>query len=284
MVTTLLVPVDGAWDIADARVMLRYDAVPGTARFESTGGYTRVLSDDDGEPRPVTVHLAPTGVRVQAPGSWDGDRLAQLIRWWFDLSAPLETIEDRLGADEHLGRLVRARPGLRITRCPGDFAAVLITVIGQNVSLAAMHRFAARLIAAHGSAAGRGLHAFPSPADLAVVPVDELRATVGVTGARARTLHGVAELFAAGFRLPRRGAEAAAPLEELRALPGIGPWTIEYLRLRATDDPDALPASDAVLRRAMGGLDAGAVEDRAAAWAPYRSYATARLWSTQAPT
>lgn len=281
--TKLLVPVDGPWDIADAQVMLRYDAVPGTARIEPAGGLTRLLDDDDGDPRPVTVHPGPAGVQVRAPGAWDEDRLAERIRWWFDLRAPVARIEDRLGADEHLGPLIRTRPGLRITRLPDGFAAVLITVMGQNVSLAAMHRFAARLVAAHGSAASDGLSAFPSPAALAAVPVDELRATIGVTGARARTLRAVAELFAAGFRLPCSGAEAEAPLQQLRALPGIGPWTVEYLRLRATDHPDALPASDAVLRRALGGADARTVEDRAAAWAPYRSYATARLWSTQAP-
>lgn len=276
-------PVDGAWDIADAGVMLGYDAVPGTARREPGGGLTRLLDDDDGNPRPVTVHPGHAGVRVRARGAWDEDRLAERIRWWFDLDAPLAQIEDRLGADELLGPLIRARPGLRITRLPEDFAAVLITVMGQNVSLAAMHRFAARLVAAHGSTAGDGLSAFPSPAVLAAVPVGQLRAAIGVTGARARTLHAAAQLFAAGFRLPRRGAEAEDPLRRLRELPGIGPWTVEYLRLRATDHPDALPASDAVLRRALGGADAGAVQRRAAAWAPHRSYATARLWSTQAP-
>lgn len=102
----------------------------------------------------------------------------------------------------------------------------------------------------------------------------------GSPGPRARTLHAVATLFAGGFTL--HDSTTAEALRRLAQVPGIGPWTLSYIALRALGDPDAYPAGDAVLSRALRTHD---IADAHAheRWAPYRGYATVRLWNAAAP-
>ncbi len=70
--------------------------------------------------------------------------------------------------------------------------------------------------------------------------------------------------------------------ERLTALPGVGEWTAQYLSMRALGWPDAFPASDLALRRALGDLPPRAAEARAEAWRPFRSYAAMHLWTSLA--
>ena len=92
----------------------------------------------------------------------------------------------------------------------------------------------------------------------------------GMPAARARALRALAEAVAGGLRLDPP-VDLAATRAALLALPGIGPWTVEYVAMRALRDPDAWPASDLWLRRAAGDADAGR-------WRPWRSYAAMLLW------
>ncbi len=77
-------------------------------------------------------------------------------------------------------------------------------------------------------------------------------------------------------------ASADEVCAELETIPGIGPWTLAYSRLRALRDPDALPATDLVLKRAAAarGID---LTDGAPAWRPWRSYASHLLWTSNDP-
>ena len=172
---------------------------------------------------------------------------------------------------------MRERPGLRITRFRQPFEAVVCTVLGQQVSLAAGRLFAARLVAAHGTAP-RGeaapLRAFPAPAALAEIPLEELRATIGLTGSRARTVHEAAVLCA-----DQGGGAMLPPRDALQAVHGIGAWTLDHLALRAGTDADAYPVGDAVLRRTLAALDPWVGPARIASWSPYRGYAATRLWA-----
>ena len=80
-----------------------------------------------------------------------------------------------------------------------------------------------------------------------------------------------------------RGADREQTRERLLALPGVGPWTASYIAMRALGDPDAFPATDLGLRRALAqhGLasDANSMAARAEAWRPWRAYATIHLWA-----
>lgn len=110
---------------------------------------------------------------------------------WLDLDTDTRVISTALGSEPVLGPLVRARPGLRLIGFPDEFEGAVMTVLGQQVSLAAARTFGGRLVAAYG-APSAGLLAFPDPSRLAAVPVDELRAAVGLTSARAMTMNALA--------------------------------------------------------------------------------------------
>jgi 3-methyladenine DNA glycosylase/8-oxoguanine DNA glycosylase len=140
---------------------------------------------------------------------------------------------------------------------------------------------AGRLLARYADPhAGTALRPFPAPHVLASVAPDELREVAGVPGARARPVVAVARACADGLRI-EPGADPGAVRAALLALPGVGPWTVDYLALRALGDRDAVPATDLVLRRALGGQPSSEVTRAAAAWSPYRAYATEHLWAAE---
>src|SRR6202043_3839941 len=124
-------------------------------------------------------------------------------------------------------------------------------------SVAAARTFAGRLAAQHGRPVPPGGPAeltalFPGPAELADADLSGL----GLTTSRQRTLRALATAAAAGRLSLDAGADPAETATRLAELPGIGPWTIGYIMLRAGPDPDAFPAGDLGLRRAMARLGA----------------------------
>jgi AraC family transcriptional regulator of adaptative response / DNA-3-methyladenine glycosylase II len=153
-------------------------------------------------------------------------------------------------------------------------------VLGQQVSVAAGRTLAARLVQHVGAAVPGGeeglTHLFPTPAALAATEL----AGLGLTRARAATLQALAQGV-----LARRVDFAAAPAAlaaALAAIPGIGPWTAQYVLLRALGEPDALPSADLVLRRVAAAgasaLSGRQLDERAQHWQPWRSYAVMHLW------
>jgi 3-methyladenine DNA glycosylase/8-oxoguanine DNA glycosylase len=174
---------------------------------------------------------------------------------------------------------VTRRPGVRLVGYPDEFEAVVATVVGQQVSLAAARTFAGRLVAAYGTPTD-GLLAFPAPEDLAAATEPELRAAIGLTGARTRTLRAAAEKWADGFTLAH--LMAAEARRALLAVPGVGRWSTDYLAVRAMQHPDTFAPGDLVARKALGTATAAEAQTRAAAWAPWRSYALVHLWADAA--
>jgi len=163
----------------------------------------------------------------------------------------------------------------------GSLKAAVTTVLGQQVSLAAARTFGGRLAAAYGTPGPDGLTVYPSPARLAAVDQVELQAVVRITHARARTLHALAQACADGLVLAP-GATDVRP--RLLALPGIGPWTADYLALRVLADRDAMPVGDLVLRRALGVPTDRDVARVAQSWRPWRAFAAVHLWTARAYT
>jgi AraC family transcriptional regulator of adaptative response / DNA-3-methyladenine glycosylase II len=211
-------------------------------------------------------------------------QLSSATRRVFDLAADPQRIGIELATDPLIGPLVRARPGLRIPGAWEPFECVVRAVLGQQVSVAAGRTFTTRLIARAGTAlrlpAGGLTHLFPTAAQIAAASLEGL----GITGSRAATLHAVAHAVT-----QRRLDFSAAPEEltaALAAVPGIGPWTAQYVALRALGEPDALPTGDLVLRRMAGGagrpLNVRELEARARDWQPWRSYAVMHLWCAAA--
>jgi AraC family transcriptional regulator, regulatory protein of adaptative response / DNA-3-methyladenine glycosylase II len=212
---------------------------------------------------------------------------APRVRRIFGLDTDLDAARTVLAGDPVIGPLLAARPGLRV---PGTWDAYEIgvrAILGQQVTVAGASTLAGRLVERHGQRvpgpAAPGLtHTFPPPATLADGDLDG----IGLTRARAAAVRE----FAAAVAADRVRLDAGAPLDELvdciAGLPGIGPWTAQYVALRL-GQPDALPASDLGLRRALAGPGVGPalpspaqVTVQADAWRPWRALAATHLWSS----
>jgi AraC family transcriptional regulator of adaptative response / DNA-3-methyladenine glycosylase II len=181
---------------------------------------------------------------------------------------------------------VRARPGLRLPGTTDPAELAVRAVLGQQVSVAGAATVAGRLAAEHGEAlalpVGTVTHAFPAPAALADADPDALP----MPRSRGRAVVALAAALAAGDVDLRPGADAEAAEAALVALPGIGPWTAAYVRMRGLGDRDAFPAADLGLRRALERLGRDGAPRAALAlaehWRPWRAYAAQHLWSLDA--
>lgn len=256
-------------------------SVPGVERVDLVHRtVTRLVGAASASPPvPVMVAVRDDGVEVHGSGS---PEVLEAVREWFDLDTDIDAVQDAFAGDPLLGPLVRERPALRVIGHPDAFEAAVQTVLGQQVSLAACRTFAGRLAAAYGVRVGdEELIAFPAAEVVASAELEELRAAVGIPLSRARTVIALAQAFAAGLRVAR-DADHGDVRAELLALPGIGPWTVDYLALRVLRDPDAFPVGDLVLRRALGGVSPAEALELGERWRPWRAYATMHLWTADA--
>lgn len=268
------------WD-GIARFLARR-AIPGVERVDAAD-YARTLALPDG---PAVVHVRPiegdTALELRIQGAAPAARphVTATARRCFDLAADPARIRRGLGSDPLLGPLVRRRPGLRIPGVWDPFECAVRAIVGQQVSVAAGRTLAARLVARSGAAAPpgtRGLtHVFPTPEAVASADLTGL----GLTTARGEALKALARAVANGsLDLTAATHDVTAALA---ALPGIGPWTAQYVALRGLGEPDAFPTADLVVRKMAAGdgppLTARALEARAEAWRPWRGYAVLHLW------
>jgi AraC family transcriptional regulator of adaptative response / DNA-3-methyladenine glycosylase II len=213
------------------------------------------------------------------------------IRRVFDLGADVTAINAQLAADSRLAALVAARPGLRVPGAWDGFELAVRAVLGQQITVTAARRLAGKLVATYGeplhaALGGEGAdltRVFPSPERLAGANLAKL----GMPRARAGTLAALAASALAEPRLFERARDLDAAIARLRGLPGIGEWTAQYVAMRALREPDAFPASDLGLLRAMASADgtrptAAELATRAEAWRPWRAYAAQHLWTADA--
>jgi AraC family transcriptional regulator of adaptative response / DNA-3-methyladenine glycosylase II len=213
--------------------------------------------------------------------------IGQAARRLFDLDTDPAPIAAHLAQSPVLAPLVARRPGLRVPGAWDGFELAVRAVLGQQVTVRGATTLAGRLVRAFGTPLERpedGLtHLFPPPAALA----DADLATIGLPRARAATIRRLAAAVARGEVVldASRGLEDA--VERLAAVPGIGSWTAHYIAMRGLGEPDAFPAADLGLRRALangaGPLAPARVTERAEAWRPWRAYAAIHLWTALAP-
>jgi AraC family transcriptional regulator of adaptative response / DNA-3-methyladenine glycosylase II len=212
------------------------------------------------------------------------------LRRMFDVGADVRAITAHLRKDPRLAGTVKARPGLRVPGAWDPFELALRAVLGQQITVSAARGLGGRLAALCGEPwaeaphAAPGLtHVFPSAAQVAAADLSGL----GLPGARLRTLAGVARATLAERDLFSMSRDLESAVTRLCALPGIGDWTAQYIALRALHEPDAFPASDIGLLRAMDGFfGKRASPDEllalAQAWRPWRAYAAQHLWTDDA--
>jgi AraC family transcriptional regulator of adaptative response / DNA-3-methyladenine glycosylase II len=201
-----------------------------------------------------------------------------------DLDADPVAVDDQLRADPALEPLVRKAPGRRVPRTADGEEFAIRAVLGQQISTAAARTHAGRLVAAHGEPIedpdGGLTHLFPSSEALAAVDPS----TLAMPQTRRRTLITLAAALAAGEVDLSAGCDWNLARAQLAALPGLGPWTVETIAMRALGDPDAFPATDLGIRaaaRSLGLPDAAtALTGHAERWRPWRAYAVQHLWAT----
>ena len=200
------------------------------------------------------------------------------------LVAVLVDLGERIDIDEvagRLGPLASARPGLRLPGAVDGFETSVRAILGQQVSVAAARTLATRFAAQLGQPVGTPWPelscTFPTPSEVASQPVDALRA-MGIMPARARAILALAQALDDGRLSLARHADVDATRSALLALPGIGPWTAEYVLMRALSWPDAFPVGDIGVHRALGLANRSEVARTVAAWRPWRAYAVMHLW------
>jgi len=277
------------WDAILA--FLRMRAIPGV-EVVSRDRYARTIAFDGGSG--VLVVEPAGGCCLKATV-----RLAELrhlpavvarVRRVFDLAADPVAIGAHLAEDTVLAPLVAARPGLRVPGAWDGFELAVRAILGQQITVSAATLLAGKLVACYGealpdAACEPGLtHVFPTPQRLAGTDLS----AIGMPKARRAALASLAASVVAdpGIFGPRQTLEDA--VAQLRALPGIGEWTAQYIAMRELREPDAFPVADIGLLRAMADHDGtrpspAQLLAHAERWRPWRAYAALHLWASESP-
>jgi AraC family transcriptional regulator of adaptative response / DNA-3-methyladenine glycosylase II len=250
-------------------------AVPGLESGDDEH-FSRALALPSGR-ADVTVRLdserAGVIITARLASLADTPALSSRVRRMFDLDADSVAIDAALSADPVLAPLVTTVPGIRIPGAADGDEALFRTLIGQQISVAAARTVIGRLVVELGD---DGL--FPPAAVIAERGREVLRGPSN----RVATIIRVADAVANGELRLGPETPAAELRSHLLALPGVGPWTAGYLALRALGNPDTFLETDLVIRQSAEGLGLPsapkALAARAAAWAPWRSYAGLQLW------
>lgn len=268
---------------ADLLAFLAARAVPGV---EVVGGgwYERSLALPygagvvrieliDRPPGCVPCTLTLADARDLAPAL---ERTRRLL----DADADPVAVDEHLSEDALLRPLVRRRPGLRVPGQVDGFEVAVRAVLGQQVSVRGARTLAGRLAQRYGeplTLAGEHLvdRLFPAAETLAGATPDALPLPVS----RGRALVSIAGAAASGEVILDRSADRARTRTALLDVAGIGPWTADYIALRALGDPDVFLATDLGVRHAAADLQIADIARRSDGWRPWRSYALVHLWT-----
>ncbi|RZL86980.1 MAG: DNA-3-methyladenine glycosylase 2 family protein [Variovorax sp.] len=216
-----------------------------------------------------------------------GDSLAAVlptvisrVRAMLDLDAEPMAINSALHASFPHG------DGLRVPGTVDGFELAMRAVLGQQITLAAARTMGARLVQAFGEPVVTPIagldRLFPTPAAIALASGDAL-GQLGIVRQRQAALAALAREVQGGRLALHAGADVPATLATLQALPGIGDWTAQYIAMRALRWPDAFPAGDVALQKALGVSSTRAAAEASLAWRPWRSYAVLRAWHSPPP-
>lgn len=264
---------------------LRSRALPGVEEVRGDT-YRRSLRTSDGGPAVIALTPDPVGDHVtlemsEGPAS-DTTELVHAAKRTFDLEADPIEIDATLSRDPKLARSVRRIPGIRVPGSVDSFELVLRAIFGQQVSVSgartSLGRFATRYGTPLDQPIGTISHLFPTPAQVADLPLEAFE----MPRARAEAIRRVAELLTQGSLDLSGDAPISETLHILGEVRGIGPWTLAYVAMRALRNPDAFIAGDLGVRKGFEALGLPATPKellhRAERWRPWRSYAVMHLW------
>lgn len=267
---TLRLPFREPYAAPALRAALAAHAVPGLESVEADA-HRRLVQTASGPAQAVVRWgVGAVSAHLTLPSFDAVTPVVARLRRWLDLDADPEIIDAHLSRSGLLAPLVGQRPGLRVPGVIDAAEFALFVVLGQQISLAAARTVQARLVASLGV----------EPTALAEAGPERIREQLRLTRAKAATVHALAEALAGGLRLTP-DADRVEARSRLLAIRGIGEWTAEFIAMRAVGDPDACPASDLVLRRALGGVPTRDVARAADPWRPWRAYGVMHLWTKE---
>jgi 3-methyladenine DNA glycosylase/8-oxoguanine DNA glycosylase len=275
-------------DGASALLTIRY-VTAGSTTTDAGNAWLDVAFTPAFTPAPTPT---PTPTLTPAP-ALTREAVRAAVSRMFDLDGDLDAFITHVRRDKLLGPLVKRRPHVRLPRLIDPFEGLVRAMLGQQVTVRAASTMTDRFARQFGMPIGPepsagpdgsdALYAFPRPDTIAAAGAEALRA-IGLTRAKAKSIAGLAETLAAGrldcarlADLPSDDVQAA-----LVALPGIGPWTASYVRMRVLGDRDAFPAADLGVIKALEALGVPRANQVATAerWRPWRAYAVLHLWES----
>ena len=244
-----------------------------SVQLENCYGWLKVTHDDTKQALNLTVHLS------------DYRQLNQVIlrvRRMFDLDADMATIHQNLAKHPVLASAIDKNPGLRLPGSWDIFEFSIRAILGQQVSVKAATTLAQRIVQTYGKRDDNlpaGLeYSFPSPAKLYQQTFEGL----GLTGSRISTLQNWVAFWQNNPNYFNKNKSVTELQEELCKIKGIGPWTVNYLAMRGLSEPDAFPAADLGVIKALSTkekrLPPKVIETMSVPWQPWRAYATMHLW------
>ncbi|HXS53178.1 MAG TPA: DNA-3-methyladenine glycosylase 2 [Usitatibacter sp.] len=271
------------YDWESMRDFLARRAIAGVEAVEGRRYLRSVRVERDGKEARGWISIAPSAkpraLRVTASASLAPAVPAVLarVKQLLDLSCH----PDEVCAT--LGRLASANPGLRLPGAFDGFEVAVRAILGQQVTVRAASSIAGRFAAAFGEPVETPHAAlttlFPSAARVAALDPARIAAT-GIIASRARAIAMLAREVAEVGLVLDPGAEVDATLERLQRIPGIGPWTTQYIAMRALAWPDAFPHPDVAVLKAMKEKNPRRALAHADRWRPWRSYAVLHLWKS----
>jgi len=242
-------------------------------------------------PRLLQLTLAPTSIAVALPGAPAAlPEVHGLVVGLIGLDQDAEAFS-RLARKLGLARLVAGRPGLRISQVASVYDGLLWSIIGQQINFPFACLLRRRLTELAGTPVGDGLYAPPTPSAVAALDPMDLR-PLQFSRQKADYVVVVSQLVASGKLDLAALAQMSATRAErtLLAVRGLGPWSVNYLMMRALGFPDCLPLGDTGVTSGLQALfklevrpDNDATRRLMAVFSPYRSLATAHLWQLNQP-
>lgn len=207
------------------------------------------------------------------------------IRHLFDVDCCPDKVYEKLVTMNELAPDI-CIPGIRVPGCFDPFEMAVRAVLGQQVTIKAAGTLASRLV----NAVGREIstpyqelvRSFPQPNEICALegPIENQLGPLGIIGARARSIRALATALTTGSITLSYRANPSLEMEKLRKLPGFGPWTVQYIAMRALGWPDAFPHTDYGVKKALLNRPPQDILTLSQAWSPWRSYATILLWNS----
>jgi AraC family transcriptional regulator of adaptative response / DNA-3-methyladenine glycosylase II len=271
-----------AWDTLLAYLRLR--AIPGVEMADATHYRRTVAIDEAYGWLAVSMHKSGSALNVEMSPSLTpviGAVIAR-VKQLFDLGAIPDAVSGLLRKDPILAAAVRRIPGLRVAGAFDGFELAVRTILGQQVSVKGASTISGRWADIFGAPIATPYPELnrlsPGAETMSATAAADI-AALGVIGNRARCLVGLAKAVVERRVVLSFAANVEEQMMSLMALPGIGPWTANYIAMRALHWPDAFPSGDLMLMRAAQSTQKQ-LQARAEAWRPWRAYAAHYLWQS----